>query len=191
MFLKLTTPPEIDCAEPPVVDALQQAVITHHDDDSLVKRNVYAAMELVTAHTSRQLLTATWTLYADRFASEMQLRVCPVQSVVSVKYVDAAGALQTVAPSAYQLDAVSEPARLVPAHGYDWPNTREEMNAVRVEFLAGYDDWYSVPERAKQAVMLLAAHWYENREAVLVGTISKEIELAYDTLVSSLKWSAV
>jgi hypothetical protein len=45
-----------------------------------------------------------------------------------------------------------------------------------------------VPDDAKQAMLLLASHWVENREAVLTGTISKEIELSYTALTDRLKW---
>jgi hypothetical protein len=54
--------------------------------------------------------------------------------------------------------------------------------------VCGYGAASAVPEDAKQAVRLLAAHWYENAEATVVGTISKELELSYTALVARLKW---
>jgi hypothetical protein len=36
---------------------------------------------------------------------------------------------------------------------------------------------------AKHAIKLLVAHWFRNREAVLVGTISKDMEKAVDALL--------
>jgi hypothetical protein len=53
---------------------------------------------------------------------------------------------------------------------------------------AGYGAASAVPDDAKQAILLLASHWVENREAVLSGTISKEIELSYTALTDRLKW---
>lgn len=40
-----------------------------------------------------------------------------------------------------------------------------------------------VPDEIRHAMLLLVAHWYENREAVLVGTISTEIQFAVDSLL--------
>lgn len=37
------------------------------------------------------------------------------------------------------------------------------------------------------AVMLLVSHWYENRGAVLVGTISKTMELSLISIILQLK----
>jgi hypothetical protein len=36
----------------------------------------------------------------------------------------------------------------------------------------------------RQAVLMLVAHWYENREAIVVGTISSEVSLGVNQLLS-------
>jgi hypothetical protein len=40
-----------------------------------------------------------------------------------------------------------------------------------------------VPAELRQAVALLVGHWYQNREAVITGTIATEVDLAYRSLV--------
>jgi len=37
------------------------------------------------------------------------------------------------------------------------------------------------------AVMLLVSHWYENRESVLVGSISKAMEYSLQSIILQLK----
>ena len=44
---------------------------------------------------------------------------------------------------------------------------------LRAEFDAG------VGENVKQAMYFLIAHWYRNREAVVVGTVANSLPLAY------------
>jgi uncharacterized phiE125 gp8 family phage protein len=44
-----------------------------------------------------------------------------------------------------------------------------------------------VPQRARQAVRLLAGHWYLNREATVTGSVSGPIDLAYRALVDGLR----
>lgn len=183
-MLKQTTPPALCPVS--LGDAKRHLIVSHAEDDARIYEMVQAATRLLEDHTSRQLLTATWTLYADCFTPCIELRVCPVQSVESVKYIDADGEQQTLDPESYIVDTASEPARIVPAYGTVWPRTQRRINAVEVEFVAGYGEPHQVPRTAKQAVLLLTGHWYANREAV--GTVGSEIALAYSSLIWSLKW---
>lgn len=43
----------------------------------------------------------------------------------------------------------------------------------------------------KMAVLLLIGHWYTNREAVVTGTISTALPLAYESLINSYRDIAV
>ena len=70
------------------------------------------------------------------------------------------------------------------AYGESWPSfTPYPTGAVRIQFTAGYNDIANVPQMVKQAILLLVGHWYENREATLAGTISREIEFAVHALL--------
>jgi uncharacterized phiE125 gp8 family phage protein len=57
------------------------------------------------------------------------------------------------------------------------------MAPIQVTYVAGYGAAASVPQKYKQAMLLLIGHWYENRETVIVGTISGPIALAVDSLI--------
>ena len=48
----------------------------------------------------------------------------------------------------------------------------------------GYGAAGDIPRRVKQLQYLLVGHWYNNRDAMIAGTITKEIELG----VQSLSW---
>ncbi len=61
----------------------------------------------------------------------------PVMNIVSVKYVDLNGVLQTADPSLYQFDTTREVGRLAPAYGQVWPSTRAQLDAVQITFTAG------------------------------------------------------
>ena len=41
----------------------------------------------------------------------------------------------------------------------------------------------TVPQSIKQAILLLAAHWYEHREGVADGVSPKEVPLAVESLL--------
>ena len=121
----------------------------------------------------RAFITQTITLKLDAFPGDGIIRLprSPAQAITSVAYVDTDGASQTFNSSKYVLDTASEPARLVPAYDEDWPDTREENNAVTVVYTAGYGDAYTdVPAEVKLAIRLLAGSYFEQREAITTQT---------------------
>lgn len=49
--------------------------------------------------------------------------------------------------------------------------------------------WDTAPADVRQAVLMLAAHWYENREAILVGIGAEAVPLGYsDLLLAYRRW---
>lgn len=160
------------------------------DDDLWFERAIEAARQLVEASTGVRCLTGRFEVQAAGWACEaIRCPKAPLVSVESVTYVDTAGVTQTLATSQY----VVMPSALGPpptvgwierAYGATWPSVRGQGNAVKVTFTAGYGTAAgSVPAALRQAMLLLIGHWYEARGAVVVGTISKEVELAYTSLV--------
>ncbi len=139
-------------------------------DDVLIGALITAARQHAEHDTRRALVTQTWKLVLDAFPeSVITLDRAPVSAVVSVVYTDLNGVSQTLAPGGYQLDAVTEPCRLVPAYGNRWPATREQINAVAVTYTCGYGAPEAVPESIKRWMLLRIGALYENREEVLTG----------------------
>lgn len=136
------------------------------DDDALIGVLIGAAREQVEHILGRALMTQTWERVLDAFpAGAIELGMPPVQSITSIKYLDAAGAEQTLAPSAYALDADSLPGWALPDADTDWPDTQAVANAVRVRFAAGYASAAAVPDSIKQWILIHVGYWYGNREA--------------------------
>ena len=114
------------------------------------------------------LITQTWERTLDAFPAAggaLELGMPPVQSITSVKYLDAAGTEQTLVNTAYTLDAVAAPGWVLPAAGTDWPATGDYANAVRVRFVAGFGAASSDPAAGKAWMLLHIAEWYAQREA--------------------------
>jgi len=57
----------------------------------------------------------------------------------------------------------------------------EQAATVKVNYVAGYGAATAVPQTIKQAMLMLIAHWFENREAV--GTVGGPVELATKALL--------
>jgi uncharacterized phiE125 gp8 family phage protein len=163
--------------------------VDHSADDDLITAMIVAAREVCEQEAGRAFITQTWQLSLERFpGSECPIEIPkpPLIGIESVTYIDGEGDDQVLDPSAYYADTADDPGRLLPAFETSWPDAREFPNSVRIEFEAGYGAAAAVPARAKQAIKLLVSHWYEHREAVLTGTISKEIEFSLQMLLRQL-----
>lgn len=121
----------------------------------------------------RCLITQTWKLTLDAFASEIAIPLPPCQSVDEIAYIDPDGTTQTLSPAAYQAFGLgtAEGARLRPAHGISWPTIRRQPEAVTITFTAGFgDNPADVPEPIRTAILMRVGHLYEHRESVTIGS---------------------
>jgi uncharacterized phiE125 gp8 family phage protein len=101
-------------------------------------------------------------LYLDEFPTDgmIDVKKAPVYSVTYVKYYDADNALQTLSTDYYNTDLVSKPARIQVT---DAPSTYDRVNAVNIQFVAGYANAAAVPLGIKQAILMLIGSYFENR----------------------------
>lgn len=163
--------------------------IEHNDEDGVIAGLVAAAREFVEQRSGRQLMTATWDITLDAFPCgrrPIKLPRWPTQSVVSITYQDTAGDLQTWDSASYRVDTSREPARVAPAYGASYPATIAEPAAVTIRAVAGYASAAAVPACAKQAILLLVAHWHENREAGNAGVVNPDVMLSVESLLRLL-----
>lgn len=186
MTYKLVSPP----VEEPITLAEAKLHLreTGTDQDAFITSLILTARQHVESVTNRVLMLQTWDLFLDEFVEhwydqELTIDKLPFQSVVHIKYTDSQGVLQTMEASDYQVDSNSEPARIMPAYGEFWPSTQKILNAVNVRFIAGYDTAADVPDPIKHAMKLLVGHLFENREAIIVGTIVAEPPMAVPSLL--------
>jgi uncharacterized phiE125 gp8 family phage protein len=99
----------------------------------------------------------------------VELPLGPVQSIVSVVYVDSDGAEQTLDDSVYVLDNRRRTALLRLAYGASWPSVRSQFEAIKIQYVAGYR-WTDsppelVPATTLQAMRLLVADMIDYRNA--------------------------
>jgi hypothetical protein len=92
--------------------------------------------------------------------------------IVSVEYFDINGNQQTLDPSQYTVQMDGEPATLSPVYGAWWPFSQPyRPDAVQVTYTCGYGTTCAaVPADLQLAILMIAAHSYENREASVLPT---------------------
>jgi uncharacterized phiE125 gp8 family phage protein len=177
MGVKLITAP---ASEPvTLAEAKAQCRVDISTDDTYISNLIIAAREWCEQFDWRVYMPQTWEFYLDAWPSRNTIEIPkpPLQSITSVKYTDADDVETTLSSSQYIVDAVSDPGWLILKSLYTWPAvTLRDANGIAIRFVCGYANAASVPMRIKQAILLLVGHWYENRETVLIGSISKSIE---------------
>ena len=161
---------------------------TEHDSE--LQGMIQAARIYAEKATNRQICTATWDYYSDRFPfglDVMLLPLAPLQSITYVKYLDSAGTLTTWNSSNYVVTTSREPGYLSLVYGSVFPQTRFQRDAVNVRFVAGYGGQANVPQDLKLAMLRLVNHWFVNKSAVVVGSISKELEHSVDDILEKYR----
>jgi len=158
------------------------------EDDTLIGVLVTAARQLVELYTGRSLVTQTWELALDNFpaGSSVELPRGPVQSVTSIKTYDDEDNESTFASGNYLVD--TSLGRVSLNHDAVWPTDLRSTASVLITYVAGYGDAASdVPAALRQAILMLVGHWYENREAVVTGTIAAEVPFTVAALLGHYK----
>ena len=181
MPLQLLIPP----AQEPVslAEAKLHLRVDFSDDDALITALITAARQAAETLTGRQLITARWKLVLDAFPGPSLMGVpagrpftlpghailipkVPVQSIVSINYLDMSSQQQTMPAANYAVDSVCEPARITPVFGQIWPITLPQIGSVSVTFDAGYGAAADVPEGIKRWILIRVGSLYQNREEV-------------------------
>ncbi|SIS68512.1 phage conserved hypothetical protein, phiE125 gp8 family [Roseivivax lentus] len=138
--------------------------------DAVLTGFLRAAMAVIEGRTAKTLLARDFLLSVSRWAAPdaQPLGTAPVQTLGSVTLIDRHGTSSLVAPTAYRLERDAQVPRLrsiasclpgIPAGG-----------SAEVRFTAGYvAEFGDLPADLAQAVLLLAAHYYEYRDETALG----------------------
>jgi len=172
-----------------IAEAKSHLRVDESADDTLIDTLITAARVRAENDLNRALITTTFELHLDAFPDNdspgIVVPSAPLQSVASIKYTDTSGDVQTWDSSKYRVDSKSQPGRITPTFDESWPAAQCVTGAVVVRFVAGYGDQSTnVPRDILQAMLMLIGHWYENRESVVIGTITGSVPQAYDWLIA-------
>lgn len=187
------------------------AHITHSTEDDFLTDTIVAATERYQFDTRRQLMEATFDWFLPFFSSHtfvsshlhlnqsvtilnersFEIPLPPLRSIVSVKFFDTAGIQQTVPASEYGTKISSEPGRIYNLPNEEWPDIEDDRieDAVVIRYVAGAAVITDVPEIDRRAILLLAQHWIENREAVVLDDRirTSEVPLSYPDIAERRK----
>jgi uncharacterized phiE125 gp8 family phage protein len=136
--------------------------------DNLLEAYLRSAISTIEGRTGRVVLqkSFSWQLTGWRHADIQVLPVRPVVSITALRIYDRAGAVTNYTSDDYDF-LPEDQAPAIKSIGSALPLVPDGGNA-EIEFVAGHAaDWDGVPNDLGQAVILLAAHFYENRSGSL------------------------
>lgn len=158
-----TTPP---ATEPVTLSEVRAHLgIVRADDtarDAVITARILAAREFAESYTHRRFITQTITAFCGAFhepwANNNPIHlISPLQSVTAIRYVDISGTLQTLAPADYLVGTLC--GAVMPEYGKAWPEARDQLEAVKIEYIAGYGNAAAVPQGIKEAIMFIIGQW--------------------------------
>lgn len=159
----------------PVVEPVSEAEVLGHlrldasGESALLDRLTATARRQVESWTGRALITQSWRWSLDRWPRGrngiLTLPRPPFQSIDQILLIDAQGQSAVWDAQSYDVDAGDEPARLFLRAGRLPPQPGRKVAGIAIEFTCGYGiAGANVPEPVRQAILMLIAHYYENRE---------------------------
>ena len=173
-------------AEPvTVADVKAHLRVDHAHEDALIASLIVTSRLQIEAALGLALITQSWTWRLDAWPADgtLELPLRPVQSIEAVRITGTDASVETLAADRYLLDGASLPPRLIPTGG-TWPRPGAVAEGIEIAFTAGYGSAAdAVPAPIRHALLMLVAHWYENREPGGAGHAAPRIPDAVSALL--------
>ena len=167
-------------------EAKQHIRVDFSDDDAVIDGCIRAATSHLDGYAGilgRAIMAQTWSVALAFFPPAIRIPLGDLMSVESVKYFDPDGVEQTVDPATYYVGKDARGPYIVLKDGETWPDTAVRYDAVTVTWIAGYgSEPIDVPDAVRHAIKMLAAHFYDERGSVVIGTIVEELPLGVRAL---------
>ncbi|MFP7572289.1 head-tail connector protein [Marivita sp. S2033] len=175
-LVRTTAPVEAPIA---LSEAKAQIRVDHNEEDVLIQHYIDAATSLLDGPAGllgRCLVTQSWQMTVDVLGGPVHLPF-PDTVIDEAKFADGDGENMP-----YRLEMCGQRPVLVPLQG--------RGRSTVISFTSGYGAPQDVPATLRQAMLLLIAHWYDNREAVTIGAAGTALPMAVDALIapSRLQW---
>ena len=161
----LLTPP---ASEPlSLAEAKQFLRVEHGDDDELIAALTSAARNAVELATRRVLVTQSWRIVLDRWPASARIvsPVNPLRTLDAARVLGEDGAPTALDPEDFTLDTASAPGVLAFARA-DVSEPGSALAGIELDVTAGYGIAADVPAPLVQAIRLLLAQSYEQRDQV-------------------------
>ncbi len=150
---------KISTDEPLTLQEVKTFLRVDHDlDDGLISLAIQAARETAEDETNRALVQKELSLTVDKPGISFEIPRPPFVSMTTIT-----GAITV------RIDDATEPAKVY---------FEQDPLQVTLQFVCGYATAADVPAKIKQAMLLMLAHWYDNR-AIIAAPGAQPLEMPF------------
>lgn len=197
--LALVTPPAAEPISPDEAVNYMRLDTPSEADAAFIAGLIKTARKYCENLQHRAYITQTWEMSLREFpcasndrlnnfhtSDVIEIPMGNLQTVDSVKYTDSANIIHTLtANTDYIVSTRGILGRVSPPYSGIWPTSAlAPLDPVVIRFTCGYGlTSETVPETAKQAMYMLIDYWYNNRDAAIVGSTTKEIDFSVKALL--------
>jgi uncharacterized phiE125 gp8 family phage protein len=182
-------PPEI--LIPPAIEPVALAYaktflrVDGSNDDALISDMIISARLRVETMSGHALITRRMRAsFAANSKTAINLPSQPVAVVHDVRVIGLGGAAVTVPANRYVVNTRCQPTEIVLKIQTHWHEFTQNLEAIEVEYSAGYGaDPSDVPIPFKQAILLLLAQSYEHRDGA-----NMPVPMMVDALLMPYRW---
>lgn len=163
--------------------------IDHASEDVLISSLILTSRLHIESALDLALIDQTWTLQLDAWpgGGSLDIPLSPLKAVSAVRVKNADGGTITIAPQSYIVDAASRPPRIVFEPGSQ-PRAGVRAAGIEVVFTAGFGAEPShVPAPLRHAILMLVAHWYDNRDVPEAGSPAARIPEQIGDLIAPFR----
>ncbi len=156
-------------------------------EDALIQSLIITSRLHVEAALGLALITQSWTYTLDRWPKSLRLTLPlrPVAAISQVRLWRRDNSSEIVPASSFFLDGLGLPARLVWLGPEPVAAPDRSVNGIEIGLTAGFGATPGhVPATIRHALLLLIAHWYENREPVEIGSAVNAIPAMVSELLA-------
>lgn len=175
----------------PVTLTEAKAQVRMSDDtseDTFITSLIAPARAYVERVSRFQLVAATRTEAFNRWGDYLEIYRRPIATIDSVTYSVSDDPLDDVEYEGFAANLNAFPVRIYPALGGTGFPDLEDGQTVTVTYTTGaLDDESEEYLIAKRAILILIGHWFEFREAALIGQVSDEVAFAITAMLDSLR----
>jgi uncharacterized phiE125 gp8 family phage protein len=154
-------------------------------DDQLITTLIAAARVHIEALTRQAHIQQDWQLVLNRWPDngEIELPIGPFVELLDARTFDQNG-VPTPIPTIEFLPAIGRSPTKLRVPNSVATGLRDRAG-IEIDYRVGFGaDASSVPNDLKHAMQTLVAHWYQNREAVVMAGSGAIVPLGFDQLIA-------
>ena len=165
----------------PLIQVKEHLRVNGYDDENgLIQAYINAAVEDIRKWTWVHLDNANRTAYLDNWEEldegEVLIHAYPISEITSIKYYDADGVLQTMSSGTdYYASLNGQYARI---YFENTPTLRDQQyDNIEIAYKCGYASHFEIPDDLVDALFMLVADKFDNRNSLTTGMASNYNEV--------------